>query len=264
MRNSSVLSVVLLIWAVAAHAGIVFDGTDDYSLADGSATFDFADTTFTVVIRFKATTTGATAYLAAKRSLAVTEGGYFIRISTGGVITARILDNVAAEVATRSTTSTTALDGSWHSVAVVFTTDTSVIGNNTISIYYDGALDQGSLTTTSANPYVTCPGCTLSFGAVYDPTGYLNGEIASVHIFSGALSAAQAEGMHKAALGGVYTAQSVATFSLSQCADGTSGNGVALQDLSGNGHTVTPNDGANNTGTTCTGSSTLAWPVGAH
>lgn len=260
MRSSKVLALLLL-WVSFAHAGIVFDGTDDYAITDASGTFDFSNTTVTVSLRFRATTTGGTVYIFAKRTTA-SDGGYFARIATTGEITARIISTDAQAVAERTTTSNTALDGNWHSLAVVLTTDTSVQANNSISLYYDGALNQGSLTSSTSNAY-TPSVLDFTFGAPSNLSSSLNGEVAAVRIFQGAVTAAQAETLHKAKLAGPYVGPGIASFPLAQCGDGASGNGVAFFDTSGNGHTFTPNDGANNTGVTCTGS-ILAWPVGAN
>jgi len=164
----------------------VFGGTD--------ALWDFANTTFTVMLRFRTAATGTQQYLIAKRS-GVQLGGWFLRIDSGtNTMTARILGSTG-NAAARSTASTTNADGLWHSVLLVFTTDTVTAGNNAITIYRDGIPDQGTQTSTP-DTYTACTVCRLSVGIPDDGTASLIGAVDSIRLWSRGLSAAEALAAH--------------------------------------------------------------------
>jgi hypothetical protein len=79
-------------------------------------------------------------------------------------------------------------DGIWHNVVAVFTTSTTVIVNNTASMYLDGVLANGAqtqLTVYGGNTAGTVQIARRSSG------NYYNGNISSVQIYNRGLTASE-------------------------------------------------------------------------
>lgn len=168
-----------------------FDGTATYAtVAPPLPLYDFADTTFTVSCWFKGTVTG---YLVARRiQLGGPNGGWFIRVNSDGTIEGRIVDIINQAAAGRATVGTGYLDGNWHHVVIVFTTDTVTSGGNDMVIYGDGVLDQGS-TGRTGNGYQTATAL-LAIGSTSDgfAGNFLTGSIDDVRVWQRGLSTAEA------------------------------------------------------------------------
>lgn len=186
-------------WAPSDRLGgtahVAFDGVDDYAAApDSNTAYAFPDTTFTVMLWFRATTfTGAT-YLVSKRLAGATgtDGGWFIRLDDTGTLSARILNSGNVAAADRATISTTMLDGTWRHAAVLFTTNTTTTALNDVALYIGGVLNQDVRTQTSDFPYLPCT-CPLTFGALSNQAAgsFVPGAIDDVRIYSRALSVAE-------------------------------------------------------------------------
>lgn len=252
----SVIIVILLTFTTAWTA-VQFDGVDDYIDMGTNSTYEFPDTTFTVVSWFKATVAG---YIVARR-YNDSGGAWFFRINSDGTGTAR-LGGAGSLAAQRITTTTALLDGNWHHLAVVFTTDTVTAANNSISIYIDGVLDQGSLTDQTL-PYQIMTR-ELRIGVISDlSSGFITGTIDDVRIYSVGLSAENVDRLYKSKM--KYLGLPLATVSywpLDDCNVGASGDAVTFNDRAKGGSNGTGVDGANNTGLTCAGSSMLSYPPG--
>jgi Concanavalin A-like lectin/glucanases superfamily len=208
---------------------IRFDEVNDAVSLGALPLWQFANTTFTAAFRFRSTGTG-TGYLLASRTVAPpsasTSGGYLLRLDgSSGTITARLMTAGATVVAGRTTVRATYTDGQWHTVVVVFRTDTSTGGGNDVTIYGDGALDQGSLSTTGGVGYDPCenvtPGCTLTLGTTHDGIAYLLGGMDDVRIWQRGLSATEAMAYHTQMApdyGGMFLAEPVALGSVAPAA----------------------------------------------
>jgi hypothetical protein len=85
-------------------------------------------------------------------------------------------------------------DGSWHHFAVVFTTDTTVAANNTVDIYIDGVLNQGSL-TQFGNPYGTGTNG-VDFSGRYGGTEPTDGLLDEIRIYNRALTAVEVTALY--------------------------------------------------------------------
>jgi concanavalin A-like lectin/glucanase superfamily protein len=167
-----------------------FDGADDSIVLGTDATFDFVNTTFTVCAHFWSVNSATQGYIIGKRSTA-SLGGWFVRLDPD-VLHARI----EAPPADYDRTSVgTYNNGLWHSVVVIFTTDTATAGTNSITIYVDGVLEQGTLTGSGLYGG-GCPSCNLMFGAV-EAGASLAGALDNVRIYQRALSAAEALAYHR-------------------------------------------------------------------
>jgi hypothetical protein len=142
-------------------------------------------------------------------------------------------------------------------------THLAYVQNGTSLTCYKNGVSAGSNTSTTSIDLTNSGIVALCNVVSAGVTTVYAGEIADVRFFNTALTAAQVETIAKSRL---YTtgAQGTAGFPLAQCADGAAATGVAFVDRTGNGATMTADDGANNTGMLCSGSSMLAWPVGAN
>jgi hypothetical protein len=168
-----------------------FNGTTGY--ADlGTGTHDYPNATFVVMCWFRATTAG---YLINKRVLTPngSNGGWFLRVDAGGTVTARVVNIDDTSAGSRTSTTTTLLDGAWHHALVVVTTDTVTLANNDVTLYVDGLLDQGARTDSAAGGYsVSIDPLTLGTTSDHDATSFLTGALDDVRIMAGSLTARQA------------------------------------------------------------------------
>jgi len=92
--------------------------------------------------------------------------------------------------------SVSVVDGKWHHVTVINTTNTTVIGGNDINIYIDGILSQGSLTNNGVY-YVSANAIRSGFGG----SGYFNGSLDDIRVYSRALSAQEIKQLYNAGAG---------------------------------------------------------------
>jgi len=165
-------------------AQVNFDGVDDAVQVGGTTDFQFANATFTVTGWVKASNCATnTCALVGKRQL--TTGSWFVRIDTGGTLTAR-LDGLSG-TNLRSTVTSTWADGTWRHFAAVMTSDTTTMANNAVTIYTNGVLDQGALTQTDVYNPGTVP---VAFGVQADnlATAPLTGALDDIRIYDHGLS----------------------------------------------------------------------------
>lgn len=180
-----------------------FDGTNDYVVAGPNDYYTFANQTFTVSFWYRLTAVGSNSgYLVNTRNFAGGGGGWFIRADTAGTLTARIIEAPPGGLAEaqRPTVSTNHLDGTWRQVTVVFTTDTTPVsgGANSLTIYVNGVLDQGSnFVNAGSTGYGACA-CALTFGvqADLDSLSYITGALDNIRIWNYGLSAAMIAQLH--------------------------------------------------------------------
>lgn len=219
-----------------ATAGVQLDGTSGYIDMGTSSTYNFNNTTFTVIGFFSSANDDG--YIFGKRSIVAGSpdaGGYIFRINADGTGTARLITNDNVSAGNRNTVSTTLKDGNLHCIAVVYTTNTTTLASNDVAIYYDGALDQGSRSDSGGGPYFA--GTTrLGFGASSDieSTTTLAGTVENFSVYSGALSAENiiryCSG--KVRYGGYAFPGLVSYWPFDDCAEGVSGTGVTFNDRS--------------------------------
>jgi Concanavalin A-like lectin/glucanases superfamily len=180
-------------WSISTRPGgtgqINFDGVDDVVVIGDVPDYDFPDATFTAEVSFQATAQG---YLVARRTAASGGGGWFVRLDNPGVLTARIVTPSNTLAAGNSSVTATLTSGAWTHVIVVFTTNTVVSTSNSLTIYVNGVVDQG--TPAAANDvYVPCNGgalCPLVFGVISDQAAgtWVTGSIDQVRIWNRGLS----------------------------------------------------------------------------
>jgi len=180
--------------------GMRFDGSNDAISLGNLPIWDFSDTTFAVSVRFR-TTSATTQTLVAFRTTSPGSGGYFIRVNAGGSLTARLLFDGASTLADYTTAATSYTNGQWHSVIVVFRTDSTVVANNDLAMYGDGVVDQVATTPTATTGYRPCtvvvPTCALMLGTTFDGVQPFNGSLDDVWIWTRNILPAEALAYHR-------------------------------------------------------------------
>lgn len=158
-----------------------FDGIDDLvTIADGSNTFAFANTTFTVSVWVK--TTSITAALLAAKDDGALGNGWGLGVGAGGFCSGNAKGSGGAIAAARTGTTFIA-DGRWHLCTLFIRTDTVTQGNNDITVYTDGAVAQGS--NTNSTTYVS-PTLPLTLGMRTGGTpNFFAGSIDDMRIYMG-------------------------------------------------------------------------------
>lgn len=176
----------------------VVDGAESQVNLGTASVWDFLDTTWTVHLRFRSTNTG-NAFLITKRGVS-DGGGWFIRLQSDGSVRARIYGSSSAAVAAERSSVATGLNtNAWHSVTAIFTSNTVTQASNTITVYVDGVLDQGSLSVSGSDAAFACTGCPLTLGADYANGGApLPGALDDIRIWTRALTAAEVLALHRA------------------------------------------------------------------
>lgn len=132
-------------------SSILFDGTNDTITTTESTAFNFSTTTFSVSGRFR-TTSASNIYIFGKHG-ASSIGGWGVGVSndTANKFGVVVKNTGASSNCILRSSSTSVNDGRWHSFAAIITTNSVTSGNNTCSIYIDGALDQGSATISGTS-----------------------------------------------------------------------------------------------------------------
>jgi hypothetical protein len=170
-----------------------FDGTDDAVTVGTVAAYDFPNQQFTVSVCHRSTAS-ALAYLVARRNSTCSTvcSGWFLRINSDGTYNVRLVDQFNTSTASRTSVTTTANNGAWHHLAAVFTTDTTTLANNDVTIYHNGLLDQGVRTDSAIGPYVV-PVLPLVFGTTSDAVagGFLAGALDVVWILNRGVAASE-------------------------------------------------------------------------
>jgi Concanavalin A-like lectin/glucanases superfamily len=236
------------------YSAVDLDGVNGYVTMGTTSTYQFANTTFSVIGWFRSVNDDG--YVIGRRGIGGAVGGWFIRIDAGGTLTARLVDAGSGVAAGRTTTSTTAKDGNWHCLAMVATTDTTTAGNNSISLYYDGVLDQGGNGGVSTYSAITQP---LVFGALsdLDSSGWLAGAVDDWRIYIGSLSPENIARICSAKVkyGGYSFGQALSYWPFDGCAEGSSGVGVSFLDRNKGGTA-----GTGTGGVVCRGSNRMSYP----
>ena len=188
-------------WAGTTRPGwttaMTFDGVDDAVVLGTPSAFDFANTTFTLALRFRVASCTGSAYLVSKTENAVA-GGWFLRLSAG-FLRARIYSS-GGESAGRETVTNTALcNNTFYSAVVVFTTDTVTAANNTVLLYINGVADNTGTLGTDGLPYSPYTAAPLTLGRVaIGGVGTIAGSLNDVRLWSRGLSASEALAYHRA------------------------------------------------------------------
>jgi len=176
----------------SANGGsVVFDGTNDYVDLVNSTELNFTNTSATVSVWFKTSTSFASGvFLIAKNMLGIAGGGgWGLLINSSGIPYFNTKNNVSGGTSIQRLTNLSCNDGVWHNFVVVFTTSTTVVGNNTASVYLDGRLSNGTLTQSLVYSGNTTGTVQLARRSSSD--SYYTGNISSLQIYNRELTASE-------------------------------------------------------------------------
>lgn len=168
--------------------GLTFNGTSSYGDFTDATLFNFPNATFTVSLWVKTSSVAGNTYLLNKRG-GSPSSGWMVRMNADGTITARIMDTDTSGVAAERISVGTVNNGVYHLVAVDFTTDTVTAANNSLNIYIDGLLSQGSL-TQSGFPYQENSTDAVKVGVQSNLPGgtFFTGAVDDIRIYSRVLT----------------------------------------------------------------------------
>ncbi len=166
---------------------ISFDGTNDYIDTANSTGLNFTNTTGTISFWFKTSASTANGPIMISKNMDAT-GGWAISMESSAIPYFETKNSGGGATAFYRYVNKVCNDGIWHNVVAVFTTSTTVIVNNTASMYLDGVLANGAqtqLTVYGGNTAGTVQIARRSSG------NYYNGNISSLQIYNRGLTASE-------------------------------------------------------------------------
>jgi hypothetical protein len=166
---------------------IVFDGTNDYVDLANTTTFNFTNTTGTISLWFKTSASTTNGPIFISKQMDAT-GGWAISMASDAIPYFEAKNSGGGATAFYRYVNKVCNDGVWHNIVAVFTTSTTVVGNNTVSMYLDGVLANGAqtqLTVYGGNTAGTVQIARRSSG------NYYNGNISSLQIYNIGLTATE-------------------------------------------------------------------------
>lgn len=160
-----------------------FNGTTQYVDTTNTGTaFQYANTTFTVSLWIN--TSSTTAGIIVSKGATASTGGWLVQFDAAGTITGSIKGSAGSSTFDR-TSSVTVNNNTWTNVVVIFTTNTTTLASNTVSIYINSVLSNGTGTLGSVVYATTAD--TVQIGR--RPSGnYWSGSTSIVLVYNRALS----------------------------------------------------------------------------
>jgi len=172
--------------------GLKFDGVNNYVNTGITSDTNFANKTFAVSTWFKSSSASQQILVSKGGNNNTPFGGWVVNISAAGNVQAFTKIFATNNNASVRTSSGTYNNNKWHLATVIFTTDTVTSGNNNITIYVDGQLDQGALTQ---GIYGTNTSDSVKVGERRDGS-FMNGLIDDVRIYSRALNPSEIKALY--------------------------------------------------------------------
>ena len=124
-----------------------FNGTTQYVDTTNTGTaFQYANTSFTVSLWIN--TSSTTAGIIVSKGATASTGGWLVQFDAAGTITGSIKGSAGSSTFDR-TSSVTVNNNTWTNVVVIFTTNTTTLASNTVSIYINSVLSNGTGTLGS-------------------------------------------------------------------------------------------------------------------
>jgi hypothetical protein len=164
---------------------LTFNGIDQYVNTTGTTGFNFTNTTGTISLWFRTSASTANSPMLITKQMDAA-GGWAIVIDTNGVPYFDGKNSVGGATAFFRYVNKACNDGKWHNVVAVFTTSTTVINNNTVSMYLDGVLANGAQTNITVYGGNTAGTVTLGRRS---SGNYYNGNISNVQIYNRGITA---------------------------------------------------------------------------
>jgi hypothetical protein len=184
------------------YAGYLDGSTDYVQIADINNLFDFPNTTFTVTGWFKTTNTSGSVRqtIIAKATNGLGGPAWFVGMYAGcgsGNNTSLIYFQKDSNNGCDNARNSAVLvnDGNWHNFAIVATTNTTNGSSQTVSVYVDGTLNEGSV-SGSGNPYDPSTGQPVFVGKLSTNLYFFQGSIEGIRVYNYALTAAQVQTLY--------------------------------------------------------------------
>jgi hypothetical protein len=230
---SMLLSLVSL---CAAGTGVTFSGVNEKMDTGVSASFDFANTNFSVCFWYLSTNTGSLTGVVNKKPNSAGQGWAIQSNLTSNKLSGLIKDSAGTSAVQRDTSSTmNDASNTEHHVCMFFVTNTTAAINNDITVYVDGVVNQSTRGSNGLTYVVsTYP---LVFGR-RDNGNTLPGSLNDIRIDSPGLSATEILHLYKSKIrGGGQIAHKAAIYlPVSECVHGAALPALfAFPDRSGNG-----------------------------
>jgi hypothetical protein len=229
--------IALLFFPLTANADIETAPEDDFLATTALANTMFSTSDGTIMIWAQPTSvTGSTGTECNSHYKAITDNRRGIMVGTNNATICGLFFDSAAH----SINNGTAVANTWYHLAVTWT-------GGTARLYVDGteAASVGSLTA------LLSPNQSMNIAGVSATDDSWPGRLSDGRTYSSALSAAEIANIAGSRSYGFSKTQPTGWWRLNKCADGSTGNGVTFQDISGNGNTMTGDDGPDNVGLTC-------------
>jgi hypothetical protein len=162
---------------------IVFNGSTQYvDVTNTASTFAFANTTFTVSVWFNQSTLSNGALVSKDGGV----GGWSMWALSDGTIVSFMKNGSSIDNYDRFT-SAVIVANTWINITAVFTTNTTVAGNNSVTHYVNGVVNTGTIVVGSG-AYGSETSTNLYLGR-RSTSPYFNGNIALVQIYNIGLTA---------------------------------------------------------------------------
>jgi len=144
--NNYISTLSASIIFVPSNAGaIYFDGSSAYASISNTSNFNFTNSSGTISIWFRTNALPSSGSYLISKNMDST-GGWGITMGSDGIPYFEAKNNASGATAFYRFANQVCADGNWHNIVAVFTTSTTVVANNTVSIYIDGKLSNGALT----------------------------------------------------------------------------------------------------------------------
>ncbi|MBY0294044.1 LamG domain-containing protein [Patescibacteria group bacterium] len=176
---------VLPTWVIGRFSkGLAFDGSTNYATIPTVSDLSFVDSTFTISYWIKESSATGTFVMAN----GAVGGGWGLR-DDGAVF----LKNISNSQNTYSMSAALLNDNKWHHVVYVITTSSTVVANNTISAYVDGA----SVAMIGTPTVTYSPNTNFSIGNRNSSSNPWAGSVDEVRIYGRGLSATEVQGLYR-------------------------------------------------------------------
>jgi hypothetical protein len=123
---------------------IFFNGTSDYVSISNSSSINFTNSSGTISIWFRTGILPVSGSFLLSKNMDST-GGWALSIGADGIPYFETKNNASGAASFYRFADKVCTDGLWHNFVAVFTTSTTVLADNTVSIYIDGVLSDGAL-----------------------------------------------------------------------------------------------------------------------
>ena len=171
-----------------ANCGVInFDGSNAYASILNSSGINFTNSSGTISIWLRTVAAPPSGSYLISKNMDST-GGWGITIGSNGIPYFETKNNASGATSFYRFANQALNDGRWHNFVAVFTTSTTILANNTVSLYIDGVLSDGALTRSLVYGGNTAGNVEI---ARRTSGNYYSGYISNVIIYNRALTATE-------------------------------------------------------------------------